>query len=122
MASTRCREVEREQRGKWAFFSPSTGALRELSDFLDPSLPSAWPEPHRDLGAAIARSFDCHAAAGALRCTCNDVKTETGRTRAGFTTLPHGKIGETWAVIDERENAATIGDPTHGEPVSRTDR
>jgi ArsR family transcriptional regulator len=33
--------VEREQRGKWAFFSPSSGALRELSDFLDPSVLSA---------------------------------------------------------------------------------
>ncbi len=30
--------VEREQRGKWAYYSPSSGALRELSDFLDPSV------------------------------------------------------------------------------------
>lgn len=33
--------VERERRGKWAFFSPSSEALRELSDFLDPSVLSA---------------------------------------------------------------------------------
>jgi ArsR family transcriptional regulator len=30
--------VEREQRGKWAFYSPSSEALRELSDFLDPAV------------------------------------------------------------------------------------
>jgi ArsR family transcriptional regulator len=30
--------VEREQKGKWAFYSPSSDALRELSDFLDPTV------------------------------------------------------------------------------------
>lgn len=33
--------VEREQKGKWAFYSPSSAALRELSDFLDPAVLSA---------------------------------------------------------------------------------
>lgn len=33
--------VDREQKGKWAFYSPSGAALRELSDFLDPAVLTA---------------------------------------------------------------------------------
>ncbi len=35
--------VDREQRGKWAFYSPSSTALRELSDFLDPAARTVEP-------------------------------------------------------------------------------